>query len=66
MAKNNGTTTTAPATDSSMVQLATRIPAELHRSVKLYCVSNGVSMGDFIATCLNAGIQPAAKVAKGK
>lgn len=52
---------------SEMVQLATRISKDLHRNMKLHCVSTGTSMGDFISASLVAaleGSKPATKKAK--
>jgi predicted HicB family RNase H-like nuclease len=34
------------------VQLATRIPKQLHRELKLYCVKSDVSVMDFVVTAL--------------
>jgi len=34
------------------VQLATRIPKQLHRELKLYCVKADVSVMDFVVSAL--------------
>ena len=34
------------------VQLATRIPKQLHRELKLYCVKSDVSAMDFVVSAL--------------
>ena len=34
------------------VQLATRIPKQLHRELKLYCVKSDVSVMDFVVNAL--------------
>ena len=34
--------------DEPWVQLATRIPKELHRRLKLYCVESDTSVMDFV------------------
>ena len=34
------------------VQLATRIPKQLHRELKLYCVKSDVSVMDFVVSAL--------------
>ncbi len=48
------------------VQLATRIPKPLHREVKLYCVTNDVSLMDFVVQALTEKLQrkPGAKPAR--
>ena len=33
-------------------QLATRIPKELHRRLKLHCVTNDISVMDFVVAAL--------------
>jgi hypothetical protein len=38
--------------DDVLIQLATRIPKGLHRDIKLYCVHNGISVMEFVATAL--------------
>jgi predicted HicB family RNase H-like nuclease len=38
--------------DDVLIQLATRIPKGLHRDIKLFCVHNGISVMEFVATAL--------------
>lgn len=38
--------------DDVWVQLATRIPKELHRRLKLHCVTNDVSVMEFVVKSL--------------
>ena len=42
----------AKAADEVWVQLATRIPKELHRRLKLHCVQTDTSVMDFVVTSL--------------
>ena len=39
-------------TDESITQLATRIPKELHRELKLHCVHADTSVMDFVVAAL--------------
>src|SRR5689334_19616014 len=41
----------------AMVQLATRIPAGLHREVKLHCVGGGISVMDFCVEALTEKLE---------
>jgi predicted HicB family RNase H-like nuclease len=51
--------------DDVLVQLATRVPRDLHRAIKLHCVDVGVSVMSFVegalATKLSAGRKHPAK-----
>jgi predicted HicB family RNase H-like nuclease len=38
--------------DEHLVQLATRIPKDLHREVKLFCVVNDTSVMDFVTAAI--------------
>ena len=38
--------------DGPQVQLATRIPKELHRMPMLHCVSSGILLKDFVTMAL--------------
>jgi predicted HicB family RNase H-like nuclease len=38
--------------DDVLIQLATRIPKTLHREIKLHCVSQGISVMEFVAAAL--------------
>jgi hypothetical protein len=46
-----------PKTDDVLVQLATRVPRELHREIKLHCVANGLSVMDFVAEALTSKLK---------
>ena len=39
------------------VQLATRVPRDLHRAIKLHCVGIGISVMDFVESALTAALQ---------
>jgi predicted HicB family RNase H-like nuclease len=41
-----------PKDDDVLIQLATRIPKNLHREIKLFCVQNGISVMEFVAAAL--------------
>ena len=41
-----------PRGDEELIQLATRIPSRLHRSIKLHCVEQDTSVMDFVAEAL--------------
>ena len=38
--------------DDVLIQLATRIPKNLHREIKLFCVQSGISVMEFVAAAL--------------
>jgi hypothetical protein len=38
--------------DDVLVQLATRVPRELHRAIKLHCVGIGMSVMEFVEAAL--------------
>ena len=38
--------------DEPFVQLATRIPKQLHRDLKLHCVKADISLMDFVVSAL--------------
>ena len=48
------------STTEPVTQLATRIPRELHRKMKLYCVARDVSVMAFVIEALEAGMSRAA------
>ena len=48
--------------DEVFVQLATRIPKQLHRDLKLHCVQSDVSVMEFVILAIEAGLK--AKTAK--
>jgi len=43
--------------DEVWVQLATRIPKQLHRKLKLHCVKADVSLMDFVVSALEDKLQ---------
>jgi hypothetical protein len=45
------------AADEVWVQLATRIPKELHRKLKLHCVVTDVSVMQFVVDALGEKLQ---------
>ncbi len=38
--------------DEPVAQLATRIPKELHRRLKLYCVTHEIDVQDFVSEAI--------------
>ena len=49
-------------TDSEVwVQLATRIPKQLHRELKLHCVKSDVSVMEFVVNALGEKLQREAR-----
>jgi len=38
--------------DEPVAQLATRIPKELHRRLKLYCVTHDIAVQDFVVEAI--------------
>jgi len=38
--------------DEPVAQLATRIPKELHRRLKLYCVTHEIALQDFVTEAI--------------
>jgi hypothetical protein len=45
------------ATDEVWVQLATRVPKELHRKLKLHCVVSDTSVMQFVVDALGEKLQ---------
>jgi predicted HicB family RNase H-like nuclease len=43
----------------ALVQLATRIPQDLHRAVKIHCVEQGTSVMEFTAEALETKLKAA-------
>ena len=39
-------------TDESITQLATRIPKDLHRRLKLHCVTHEIAVQDFVVEAI--------------
>ena len=48
--------------DDNLIQLATRIPARLHRAIKLHCVGDGTTVMDFVT----AGLEDRLKKIRGR
>jgi hypothetical protein len=51
--------------DEVWVQLATRIPKELHRRLKLYCVTSDTSVMDFVVQALEEKLGKAGSRKRG-
>lgn len=51
--------------EEAWTQLATRIPKELHRRLKLHCVTNDKSVMEFVVEALKEQLGRKAKVRKG-
>ena len=45
------------ATDEVWVQLATRVPKDLHRKLKLHCVVSDQSVMEFVVNALSEKLQ---------
>ena len=43
--------------DDVLVQLATRVPRELNRAIKLHCVGVGIAVMDFVEAALVAKLE---------
>ena len=41
-----------PATEERLTQLATRVPARLHRAIRVHCVQQNTSVMQFVAEAL--------------
>ena len=41
-----------PKTEEPWTQLATRIPKELHRRLKLHCVTNDIAVMEFVVEAI--------------
>ena len=52
-------------TDEPIAQLATRIPKDLHRRVKLHCVTFDTSLMDFVTQAIEEKLGRKAKPRKG-
>ena len=53
-----------PKNDDVLIQLATRIPRSLHREIKLYCVANGISVMEFVASALETKLRRSGKTTR--
>ncbi len=51
--------------DAVWVQLATRIPKELHRQLKLHCVQSDMSVMDFVVASLEEKLAKASGRKRG-
>ena len=45
-------------TDEPISQLATRIPKELHRRLKLHCVTHEIAVQDFVVEAIEEKLGP--------
>ena len=52
-------------TDEPIAQLATRIPKELHRRLKLHCVTHEIAVQDFVVEAIEEKLGRKAKPRKG-
>ena len=48
--------------DDNLIQLATRIPARLHRAIRLHCVGDGTTVMEFVT----AGLEDRLKKIRGR
>ena len=55
----------ARETSEPWTQLATRIPKELHRRLKLYCVTNDIVLMHFVTEAMEEKLGRKAKPKKG-
>ena len=53
-------------TDEPWTQLATRIPKELHRRLKLHCVTCEIAVQDFVVEAIEEKLGRKARPKKGK
>jgi len=51
--------------DEPWVQLATRIPKELHRRLKLHCVTNDIAVMEFVVEALEEKLGRKTRAKKG-
>jgi len=52
-------------TEEPIAQLATRIPKEIHRRLKLYCVTNDIMIQDFVTEAIEEKLGRKARPKKG-
>ena len=52
-------------TDEPWTQLATRIPKELHRRLKLHCVTNDTSVMEFVVEAIEEKLGRKTRLKKG-
>ena len=53
------------ALDEPVTQLATRIPKDLHRRLKLYCVTHEIAVQDFVVEAIEEKLGRKARPKKG-
>ena len=53
-------------TDEPIAQLATRIPKELHRRLKLHCVTHEIAVQDFVVKAIEGKLGRKRKASKTK
>ena len=51
--------------DEPVAQLATRIPKELHRRLKLHCVTNDIAVMEFVVEALEKKLGRKTRAKKG-
>jgi len=51
--------------DEPVAQLATRIPKDLHRRLKLYCVTHEIAVQDFVSEAIEEKLGRKARPKKG-
>ena len=51
--------------DEPIAQLATRIPKDLHRRLKLYCVTNEIAVQDFVIQAIQEKLGRKTRPKKG-
>ena len=51
--------------DEPVAQLATRIPKELHRRLKLYCVTHDIAVQDFVVEAIEEKLGRKTRLKKG-
>ena len=51
--------------DEPVAQLATRIPKELHRRLKLYCVTHDIAVQDFVVEAIEEKLGRKSRPKKG-
>ena len=52
-------------TDEPIAQLATRIPKELHRRLKLHCVTHEIAVHDFVTQAIEEKLGRKGRPKKG-
>ena len=53
-------------TDEPIAQLATRIPKEVHRRLKLHCVTHEIAVQDFVVEALKEKLGRKTRPKKGR